>query len=138
VASIANAFILASAAALLLLNYINSALAFQQFRDSSPALLWSIALIAAALAVALSLGGLALGWLLAWLIVVKPATRTTLMFGLSMKHTGLALILAAAVLEDQPLVILIIVLATLTQHLLAGLVQWYIARTEHAPPLAQP
>ena len=49
------------------------------------------------------------------------------MFGLSMKHTGLALILAGAVLADQPLAILMIVLATLMQHLLAGLVQWWSA-----------
>ena len=48
------------------------------------------------------------------------------MFGLSMKHTGLALILAGAVLADQPLAILMIVLATLVQHLLAGVVQWWM------------
>jgi hypothetical protein len=41
-----------------------------------------------------------------------------------MKHTGLALILADAVLADKPLAILLIVTATLAQHLLAGLVQW--------------
>jgi predicted Na+-dependent transporter len=62
---------------------------------------------------------------LAWIIYVKPATRTALMFGLSMKHTGLALILAGAVLANQPLAIFVIVLATLTQHLLAGIVQWW-------------
>ena len=62
-------------------------------------------------------------------------TRSALMFGLSMKHTGLALILAGAVLSDQPLAILLIVLATLMQHLLAGLVQWWLQRerTPHAP-----
>jgi hypothetical protein len=42
-----------------------------------------------------------------------------------MKHTGLALILAGSVLADQPLAILVIVLATITQHLLAGVVQWF-------------
>jgi hypothetical protein len=50
------------------------------------------------------------------------------MFGLSMKHTGLALILAGAVLADQPVAIFIIVLATIVQHLMAGLVQWWIGR----------
>jgi hypothetical protein len=40
----------------------------------------------------------------------------------------LALILAGAVLADQPLAILIIVLATLMQHLLAGVAQWWIQR----------
>jgi hypothetical protein len=45
-----------------------------------------------------------------------------------MKHTGLALVLAGAVLENQPLAIFIIVLATLVQHLLAGVVQWRSSR----------
>jgi hypothetical protein len=40
-----------------------------------------------------------------------------------MKHTGLALLLAGAVLAEERLAILMIVLATLAQHLLAGLVQ---------------
>jgi BASS family bile acid:Na+ symporter len=119
VAKVSSRFILASAAALLLLNYINAALALPEIREASPSLLAATA----ALAAALSIVGLALGWALAWIIVVKPATRSALMFGLSMKHTGLALILAAAVLADQPLAILIILLATLTQHLAAGIVQ---------------
>jgi predicted Na+-dependent transporter len=63
------------------------------------------------------------------LLGVKPQTRSALMFGLSMKHTGLALILAGAVLANQPLAILMIVLATLVQHLLAGIVQWAQADT---------
>ena len=43
-----------------------------------------------------------LGWSIARLFCVcKPETRTALMFGLSMKHTGLALILAGAVLEQM-------------------------------------
>ena len=52
-------------------------------------------------------------------------TRLALMFGLGMKHTGLALLLAGAVLAHERLAILMIVLATLAQHLLAGLVQMW-------------
>jgi BASS family bile acid:Na+ symporter len=126
VAGVASRFVLASAAALLLLNYINSALALPQVRESSMALLLATALLAAALSVV----GLVLGSLLAWATRVKPATRSALMFGLSMKHTGLALILAGAVLADQPLAILVIVLATLLQHMLAGVVQWWLERFE--------
>jgi BASS family bile acid:Na+ symporter len=122
VETFSNAIILASAAALLLLNYINSALAVPRIRESS----LSILLPTAALASALSFAGLVLGWILAWIIVVKPGTRAALMFGLSMKHTGLALILATAVLSDQPLAILVIVLATIMQHLTAGIVQWWL------------
>jgi BASS family bile acid:Na+ symporter len=124
VASATSWFTLASAAALLLLNYINSALALPKIRESSASLL----LATAALATALSAVGLTLGWALAWLVRVRPTTRAALMFGLSMKHTGLALILAGAVLADQPVAIFIIVLATIVQHLMAGLVQWWIGR----------
>jgi BASS family bile acid:Na+ symporter len=117
-------FVLASAAALWMLNYINSALAFPRIREASAALLGATV----ALAAATSLVGLALGWALARIIYVKPQTQAALMFGLSMKHTGLALILAGAVLADQPLAILFIVLTTLTQHFLAGMVQWWMQR----------
>lgn len=120
VTRIAGWFTVASAVSLLLLNYINAALALPRITNTSATILATTALLAASL----SIIGLATGWLLAWIIYVRPPTRTALMFGLSMKHTGLALILAAAVLADEPLAILVIVLATLTQHLLAAFVQW--------------
>jgi BASS family bile acid:Na+ symporter len=112
--------ILASAIALLLLNYINSALALPKAAQSSVAVL----VVTAALAVALSLVGLALAWLISRLLRLSHAATSALLFGLSMKHTGLALILAGAVLSDKPLAILLIVLATLAQHLSAAVVQW--------------
>jgi predicted Na+-dependent transporter len=121
VAVVANWFIVTSAAALWLLNYINSAVGLPRVKAASTSLL----LTTAALAATLSLVGLAVGWLLARTIHVKPATRNALMFGLSMKHTGLALILAGEVLVDEPLAILLIVLATLMQHLMAAVVQWW-------------
>jgi BASS family bile acid:Na+ symporter len=128
VASMGAWFALASAASLLLLNYINSALALPRIHESSTSLLAATAF----LAVALSVVGLVLGWALAWLLRLKPQTRSALMFGLSMKHTGLALILAGAVLADQPIAIFMIVLATLVQHLLAGVVQWIDQRIGNA------
>jgi bile acid:Na+ symporter, BASS family len=125
-------FVLASAAALLLLNYINSALALPKIHEAPPSLLGATIVFA----IALSAGGLIFGWALAWLLGLKHPTRSALMFGLSMKHTGLALILAGAVLAKQPLAILMIVLATLVQHVLAGFVQWIQLRaaikTDHA------
>jgi BASS family bile acid:Na+ symporter len=117
-------FVLASAAALLVLNYINSAYALPKVYASSVSLL----LVTAALAVALSLVGIGFGWLIASAMRLRPETRTALMFGLSMKHTGLALVLSEKVLADQPLAILMIVLATLVQHLLAGIVEWRAQR----------
>jgi BASS family bile acid:Na+ symporter len=123
VVALASWFVLASAAALLTLNYINAALALPKIQDSPTSLLAATSV----LAIALSVVGLVLGWALAGLLRLKRPTRAALMFGLSMKHTGLALILAGAVLADQPLAILMIVLATLVQHVLAGVVQWWIA-----------
>jgi bile acid:Na+ symporter, BASS family len=125
VAPLASWLSLISAASLLLLNYMNSATALPKASNASTALL----IATVVLAIALSVVGLVAGWSLAWLLGFSPQTRTALMFGLSMKHTGLALILAGAVLSDQPLVILMIVLATLAQHLLAGIVQWWFERS---------
>jgi BASS family bile acid:Na+ symporter len=122
VTAMAGLFVLTSAAALLLLNYINSAFALPKVRQAPQTLI----LTTVALAASLSVVGLILGWALAWIVYVKPATRAALMFGLSMKHTGLALILAHAVLDQQPLAILIIILATLMQHLTAAIVQWWM------------
>ena len=41
-----------------------------------------------------------------------------------MKHTGLALVLAGQVLKDERRVILLIVLATLAQHIVAAALDW--------------
>lgn len=120
--AVENWFVIASGAALLLLNYINSALALPKIHESPAPLL----LATMALAIALSAVGLVLGWALASLLRLKQPTSSALMFGLSMKHTGLALILAGAVLANQPLAILMIVLATLVQHVLAGIAQWWL------------
>jgi BASS family bile acid:Na+ symporter len=115
---------LASAAALLALNYLNSVLALPKAAGSPASLLVATALLATSLAAI----GVLLGWGIAAVFRLRAETRTALMFGLSMKHTGLALILAGAVLGGQPLAILLIVLATLMQHLLAGVVEWFVVR----------
>jgi BASS family bile acid:Na+ symporter len=119
---VASALTLASAAALLVLNYINYALALPKLVDSHATVL----AITAVLAAALSVVGLLLAWFIARVLKFDRPTRNGLLFGLSMKHTGLALILADAVLANQPLAILIIVLATFLQHLLAGVVHWLL------------
>jgi len=113
---------LASAAALLALNYLNSILALHKAGQSPPQILLATVI----LALALGIVGIVLGACIAWLLRLRSETRTALMFGLSMKHTGLALILAAAVLSDEPLAIFMIVMATIMQHIVAGIVQWFI------------
>ncbi len=86
VEAVAGWFVLASAAALLLLNYINSALALPRIHEAPKSLLVATVV----LATALSLVGLAFGWILAGLLRLQSGTGSALMFGLSMKHTGLA------------------------------------------------
>ena len=120
----ATFFTLGSAAALLLLNYINSALAMPQLGDFSISLLGTTA----GLAVAASVVGLVLSGVLTYVMKLARPDGLALSFGLSMKHTGLALILAGAVLGDQPIAILLISLATLAQHMLAAAVQWQCFR----------
>lgn len=121
VASLRNGLTLTSVASLLALNYVNAAQAFPEvFQHSQPS-----ALVAAVvLAVAVSAVGIAAGWILAKALREGAETRLALMFGLGMKHTGLALLLASEVLVKDQLAILMIVLATLAQHLLAGMVEW--------------
>jgi bile acid:Na+ symporter, BASS family len=115
-------FILGSAGALLLLNYINAAIALPPLSDSPPA----VVAVSAMLAAGLSAVGLLAGWLVAHLLRLPAEMRTALLFSLSMKHAGLALVLAASVLAEQPLAILMIIFAALTQHLCAGFVQWFL------------
>jgi BASS family bile acid:Na+ symporter len=124
VALVASWFILASAGALLLLNYINAAIALPPLSDSPLMLIF----VTAALAMALSAVGLFSAWLIARLLRLPAEMRTALFFGLGMKHTGLALVLAASVLENQPFAILMIVLAALSQHLCAAFVQLFLQR----------
>lgn len=121
VTALADWIAVVSVAALLLLNYVNAALALPEvLQQSRPAVLFATLVLAAAL----SLVGLATAWLVARLLRLSDEERAALLFGLSMKHTGLALLLAGAVLADQGLAILVIVLATLAQHLTAGIVEW--------------
>jgi BASS family bile acid:Na+ symporter len=124
VARVGDYVTLGSAAALLVLNYINSSLALPKIGSYRLELLGMTAI----LAVAASLVGLALAGAISYTLKLSSAAASALFFGLSMKHTGLALILAAAVLENQPLAILLIALATLAQHILAAVVQWLYCR----------
>ena len=113
-----------SAVTLLTLNYANASLAMPQALEEGVSKTF---LVSSMLAIALSALGVASGWILARLLGSDRPTTIALMFGLSMKHTGLALVLAGQVLHTEPRVILMIVLATLLQHVVAGVADWYVA-----------
>lgn len=110
---------LATAASILGLNYLNGSLALPKvFPQPDAALLIS----ATAGALALCLSGLVMARLLAAALKWDDPERLALKFALTMKHTGLALGLASAVLADHPDAILLIILATPLQHLVAGII----------------
>jgi BASS family bile acid:Na+ symporter len=116
---------LISALTLLTLNYTNASLATPKVFDNEGA---KTVLISALLAILLSVLGMLSGWFLSRWLRLSNESRVSLVFGFSMKHTGLALVLAGEVLETEPRVILMIVLATLLQHIIAGVADWFLAR----------
>jgi predicted Na+-dependent transporter len=114
---------------ILLLNYANASLAVEKIWQGEHA---SVIALAAALAAAVSLVGIALAMLQARAFNLSRPTAIALVFGLSMKHTGLALVLAGEFLHDQPRVILVILLTTLAQHISAAAVDWRLSTRLHS------
>lgn len=110
---------LASAAILLALNYATGSLALPEFFEHPST---AVLIVVAAAALMLALSGVALATLLAAVMSLDHPTRDALRYALSMKHTGLALALAVTMLGDQAEALLVIVIATPTQHAVAALV----------------
>lgn len=110
-----------SSVCLLALNYANASL----LHRPAPAVL-AIALL---LSILLSLVGLGSAWLVSKLARLDTPTRLALLFALSMKHNGLALALAGAMLQDQPNAILFIIVAILVQHAVAAMVDAWSIRS---------
>lgn len=109
---------------ILVLNYANASLAVRKIWENETgfALLGVAGLTAAG-----SLLGVLMAVLLSRLCRLPAESRIAMMFGLSMKHTGLGLVLAGevAALRSEPRVILVILLATLVQHIVAaGIDRW--------------
>jgi len=118
---------LATLTCLLLLNYTNASLAMPEIVREQTAR--SIAL-PALLAVTISVLGVLLAAAISRLYRLTDSSRTALLFGMSMKHTGLALVLAGEVLREDARVLMMIMLATLLQHVVAAVVDWRLQRTE--------
>lgn len=113
---------LVSAAALLTLNYANASLLVTHEFDFFSTESLRVIFFAACLAIAISVWGLLSAAIAARWFSLEQASWVSLAFGFSMKHTGLALTLAGEVLEKEPQVILMIISATLLQHVVAGVV----------------
>jgi BASS family bile acid:Na+ symporter len=108
---------LISTVVLLLLNYANAAIAL-------PGLLarpdWSSLAAVTATTAAMCSGGFLVGWLLTVAAGVGHAARRSFLFGIGMKNTGMALVLAGMWFPDLPWAIVAVILYTLIQHLLAA------------------
>lgn len=115
---------------ILVLNYANASLAIENIWKSEQL---GVVLLAAVLAAAVSLVGVALAVVQSRACGLPRSTWIALVFSLSMKHTGLALVLAGEVLHDHPRVILVILLSTLAQHLTAAAIDWRLARSAPHP-----
>lgn len=116
--------LMASAAILLLLNYINASVALPSMQSQIQ--LAGLGMLALA-AFLTCLAGLGTARLLGWATGCSPQVKVALDYALMMKNTGLALALANDILATQPLVVLPLFAATLIQHLVAG---WHHARLQ--------
>jgi BASS family bile acid:Na+ symporter len=118
---------LTSLVTILVLNYANASLAIEEIWSGEPN---SVLVLAAAMAVAVCLIGIVFATLQARAFGLSRGNWSALAFGLSMKHTGLALVLAGEFLKDQPRVILVVLLTTLAQHLAAGAIDLRLQMTQ--------
>jgi BASS family bile acid:Na+ symporter len=115
---------------ILVLNYASASLSIQNILKNEQ---FGVVAVAAALAILVSVVGVALAALQCRICKLPRSTWIALLFSLSMKHTGLALVLASEVLHDQPRVILVILLTTLAQHLIAAAIDWKLSRAAFGP-----
>ena len=119
IAALAPARQLASAAVLLVLNYANGSIALPKFFEHPSAMVLAIA---AAAALTLAMVGVSLASLIAGLFHLDHPTRDALRYALSMKHTGLASAILLSIDHTESVAMLLIVVATPTQHLVAALI----------------
>lgn len=110
---------------LLLLNYCNAATALPQaLHEHDLDFLLLSFFVVAIFCIAL----FTLGWLLATVRKVTAAERVAIVFGLGMNNNGTALVLVTSTMADHPMAILQVVLYTLVQNLVAGLVDHAISK----------
>ena len=109
---------LGSAVALLLLNYVNASMALPRLTGQYSL---GLLMVTALVAVLLPVVGWIVGWWMAPLARVSQRSRMAWGYSLGMKNTGLALSLADTALGDQPLAVVVILLSTITQHVVASI-----------------
>ena len=116
---------LLSATVLLLLCYMNAAVALPQAVAEQD---WDFLAVLFVLVAALCVGCFAGGWALGRLVGADAGQRAALMFGLGMNNNGTGLVLASTALATLPGALLPVIVYNLLQHLVAGAVALRIGR----------
>jgi BASS family bile acid:Na+ symporter len=116
---------------LLLLNYSNASVTLPQIVADPD---WDFLAVTLAIVIALCIVAFGSGWYFARFLRADPAQRTALMFGLGMNNNGAGLVLASMALSDYPDVLLPMIFYNLVQHLVAGVVDYFITRSPCPSP----
>ncbi len=66
------------------------------------------------------------GWFLAYVFRTGEAEKASLMFGLGMNNNGTGLVFASLAFADHPAVVLLMIFYTLTQQVVAAVVDRYV------------
>jgi BASS family bile acid:Na+ symporter len=111
---------------LLLLSYANAALSLPQAVADPD---WDFLTVILAIVVSLCVLAFGSGWLIARLLELGPGQKAALMFGLGMNNNGTGLVLASLTLSAHPRVMLPIIFYNLVQHVVAGTVDFILARS---------
>lgn len=109
--------LLATATALVLLNYANASIALPAVVADPD---WPLLAATVAASALLPLLGMVTAWALAPFARLTRRSRYAWSYALSMKNTGLALALADTALGEARTAVLVILVTTLTQHAVAG------------------
>ena len=121
---------LANYVVLLLLNYSNASIALPEAFGNPDAdflvFIYSTTFVLCAAAYGT-------GWLLSRWLRVNKSDQASLMFGLGMNNNGTGLVLAASALSDHPAVLLPMIFYTLTQQVLAAVIDRWLFRSNDEP-----
>jgi bile acid:Na+ symporter, BASS family len=114
-----------NSANLLLLSYSNASASLPQTLANPD---WDFLAVTLVIVVSLCVFAFASGWLIARFPKASAAQRASLMFGLGMNNNGTGLVLASMNLAAHPTVMVPIIFYNLVQHLVAGSVDFALAR----------
>ncbi len=112
---------------LLVLNYSNAAISLPKAIANPD---WDFLTAILVIAAGLCAFAFTSGWAVARLLKVDRSEKSSLMFGLGMNNNGTGLVLASLMLADHPQVLIPIIFYNLVQHLVAGMANAALDRSD--------